>query len=520
MELKLFYRTFAVLALAAAWLCLYPWVYPKVPWLREQMRNYAPLAWFWQSEEAGETESVSASSASSYAPLDTGVFPPSGSDSLSFSGDSATVLPPEAFRETNQNYQGIEALSAFFKALAEKKEQIRIAYYGDSSIEGDLITQTLRDSLQNRFGGAGVGFVSLLPSVKHFRRSVRQDASNNWYQFRTGRKNYKALPVGIAGTYFTAMNSWEFQDSNEPDSAGSASASTVAPVMETKYWIQFGASPLFEGAQYFPKTRLFYAAPPSATSKPGAVLGRVHAITEEERHDLPLSVGTGLLNCLALPAEKVSRLRLEFVIPNNLPVYGVSMETDHGVILDNFSLRGNSGAGLLNIRPDMLRQFQDQVDYDLVALQFGLNVLNPKLRDYRWYEDQLIAVIQHFQKTLPGVPVLIVGVPDKSTRINGVMRTDPSIPRIHAAQRRAAFRCGAAFFSLYEAMGGEGAMIEWVEQKRLANRDYTHFNFQGADVASNYLLRFFTAGVDQYRKQAQTETRDEYLLMNPTDPLR
>ncbi|MBK6948213.1 MAG: hypothetical protein IPH16_09275 [Haliscomenobacter sp.] len=519
MELKLFYRTFAVLAFAAAWLCLYPWVYQKVPWLRGLTRSYSPLAWFWQMEEDGDPESASAASASSNSPLDAGPFPPSSADSLFVSGDSIAVLPPGAFSEANQNYQGIEALSVFFKALAEK-EQIRIAYYGDSSIEGDLITQTLRDSLQNRFGGAGVGFVSLLPSVKHFRRSVRQDASNNWYQFRTGRKNYKSLPVGIAGQYFTAMSSWEFQASSEPDSAVSGSASAVAPVMESKYWVQFGASPLFDGAQYFPKTRLFYAAPPSAGQEPSAVLGRVHAISEEERHDLPLSAGTGLLSCLALPAEKVSRLRLEFAIPNNLAVYGVSMETEHGVILDNFSLRGNSGAGLLNIRPEMLRQFQEHLDYDLVALQFGLNVLNPKLRDYRWYEDQLIAVIQHFQKALPGVPVLVVGVPDKSTRINGVMRTDPSIPHIHAAQLRAAFRCGAAFFSLYEAMGGEGAMIEWVEQKRLANLDYTHFNFQGADVASNYLLRFFKTGVDQYRKQAQTEARGESLPTNTSDPLR
>ncbi|MBK8654137.1 MAG: hypothetical protein IPN20_09605 [Haliscomenobacter sp.] len=516
MERKLFYRTFAVLAFAAGWLCLYPWVYPKVPWLREHTRNYIPLAWFWQPAEEGDPESASAAS---YSQMDAELLPHSA-DSLAVSSDLAAVLPADAFSEANQTYQGIETLSAFFKALAEKKEQVRIAYYGDSSIEGDLITQTLRDSLQNRFGGAGVGFVSLLPSVKHFRRSVRQDASNNWYQFRTGRKNHKALPVGIDGKYFTAMNSWEFQASVEPDSAVSSPASDAMQVMESKYWVQFGASPLFDGAQYFPKTRLFYAAPPSASQEPGAVLGRVHAITQEERHDLPLSAGTGLLNCLALPAEKVSRLRLEFAIPNNLPIYGVSMETEDGVILDNFSLRGNSGAGLLNIHPEMLRQFQEYLDYDLVALQFGLNVLNPKLRDYRWYEDQLIAVIQHFQKTLPGVSVLVVGVPDKSTRINGVMRTDPSIPRIHAAQRRAAFRCGAAFFSLYEAMGGEGAMIEWVERKRLANRDYTHFNFQGADVASNYLLKFFTTGVDQYRKQAQTEARDESSLTNPSDPLR
>ncbi len=520
MELKLFYRTFAVLALAAVWLCLYPWVYPRVPWLEKRLRNYSPYAWFWQPAQDRESSPVSAASASTLSPSGAQPMAPTNTAGRRHGADTVFVLPPEAFSEANQKYQGAETLSAFFKALAEKKEQVRIAYYGDSSIEGDLITQTLRDSLQNRYGGAGVGFVSLLPSVKNFRRSIRQDASNNWYQFRTGRKNHKALPIGIAGKYFTAMNTWEFQASSRQDSTVSHLPSADPQVMESKYWVQFGASPLFDGTQYFPKTRLFYAVPASAESNPGAVWGRVHSITDEERHDLALTAGTSLLNCLALPAEKVSRLRLEFAIPNNLPVYGVSLETESGVILDNFSLRGNSGAGLLNIRQDMLRQFQEHLDYDLVVLQFGLNVLNPTLRDYRWYEDQLIAVIQHFQKAWPGIPVLLVSVPDKSTRINGTLRTDPSIPRIHAAQRRAAFRCGAAFFSLYEAMGGEGAMIEWVERKRLANRDYTHFNFQGADVAGNFLLKFFKTGVDHYRKQAQAEIRDEPLLANPSDPLR
>jgi hypothetical protein len=39
-----------------------------------------------------------------------------------------------------------------------KKGKIRIAYFGDSMIEGDLLTQTLRKLLQKEFGGYGVGF--------------------------------------------------------------------------------------------------------------------------------------------------------------------------------------------------------------------------------------------------------------------------------------------------------------------------------------------------------------------------
>jgi hypothetical protein len=45
------------------------------------------------------------------------------------------------------------ALDKFFEALEETEQtgkKVRIAYFGDSVIEGDLITQDLRKSLQKR----------------------------------------------------------------------------------------------------------------------------------------------------------------------------------------------------------------------------------------------------------------------------------------------------------------------------------------------------------------------------------
>ena len=56
-------------------------------------------------------------------------------------------------------YKGdsINALSIFSEKLHQlkttKKGKIRIAYFGDSMIEGDLLTQTLRKLLQQEFGG-------------------------------------------------------------------------------------------------------------------------------------------------------------------------------------------------------------------------------------------------------------------------------------------------------------------------------------------------------------------------------
>ena len=55
---------------------------------------------------------------------------------------------------------------------------------------------------------------------------------------------------------------------------------------------------------------------------------------------------------------------------------------------------------------------------------------------------------------------------------------------------------GFDFFNLYNAMGGEGTMIKWVnENPSFANKDYTHANFRGAkklaDIIFNALIKEF-----------------------------
>ena len=75
-------------------------------------------------------------------------------------------------------YKGdsVNALAKFAEKLHQlkstKKGKIRIAYFGDSMIEGDLLTQTLRKLLQKEFGGYGVGFLPIHSKVAGFRQTA------------------------------------------------------------------------------------------------------------------------------------------------------------------------------------------------------------------------------------------------------------------------------------------------------------------------------------------------------------
>ncbi|MDR0995154.1 MAG: hypothetical protein LBL81_02555, partial [Tannerella sp.] len=53
-----------------------------------------------------------------------------------------------------------KALERFFLALrASRRRPVRIAFLGDSFIEGDILVADFRQALQQQFGGRGVGFV-------------------------------------------------------------------------------------------------------------------------------------------------------------------------------------------------------------------------------------------------------------------------------------------------------------------------------------------------------------------------
>ncbi len=463
-------RNFGILTMTLLMLAVYPWVHRTFPVLGKVFRTYDPLAILRVRSAAPAPQVFSTAenqldSLSSPAPI---VQYPD------------FVLAPEVFTDAHIRYSGDDHLQVFQDLLKRGDEQVRIAYFGDSSIEGDLVAQTLRESLQQQFGGEGVGFLPLLPAVLNFRRTVNQTASENW-QWHKPRAGTRAPgPVGIAGDYFTAINK---ANSRVETLRGDSMLHPIA--VGSGHWANFQAGKMYPGTQRFPSVRFFYGRPQGMEQEDTQVLGRIHL----HGRDIDLRAPSAI-NALQLPVKNATRLRLDFSLPDNLPVYGISMESREGIIVDNFPMRGNSGIGLLHIPEVQLSAFQELLDYDLVLLQFGLNVLNPNLRDYRWYEEQMIKTIVHLKKTMPGAGIVVIGLSDKSIRVEGGMRSDPSVHRITVAQRRAAFRCGVSFFSLYEAMGGEGSMVEWVEQRRLANRDYTHFNFEGAERIGGFLLNF------------------------------
>ena len=54
--------------------------------------------------------------------------------------------------------------------------------------------------------------------------------------------------------------------------------------------------------------------------------------------------------------------------------YGAVFEAD-GVVVDNYSVRSNNGQAMFWTNPSVNAQMNDLLGYDLVILQYGLNIM-------------------------------------------------------------------------------------------------------------------------------------------------
>jgi hypothetical protein len=372
-------------------------------------------------------------------------------------------------------HDSTSALAHFFQSLNENKKhkhKTRIAYFGDSMIEGDLITQDLRECLQNTFGGDGVGYVPITSIVSSFRTSVIH-SFEGWTTHNLLENMPSNHVLGISGYSFVP--------------AISASIDTTNTTFDS--WVKY-AGVNKKHLNKFYEAKLLY----------GKSSGENYAEVNGIRYKL---VGANPVNQVLLNTGNGCQfIHAKFQCKTPVDIFGFSIESDSGVFVDNFSFRGNSGLPIQKVSQNVYSATNDCLGYDLIILEYGLNVVNPIVTDFSWYEHGMNMVIKHIQSSFPNASILLISVGDKSYRKDGVYQTDPSVPILVKTQKRMAQDNKLAFWSLYDAMGGNGSMVKWVEgDTALANKDYTHFNFKGAHKVGKILFSKIMSEYNDFNKK-------------------
>ena len=393
--------------------------------------------------------------------------------------------------ETFEDYTGNQYLVTFFEKLfqleTKKEGNVRIAYFGDSMTDGDLIVKDFRTYLQEKFGGQGVGFVNITSESASSRSSVTHEFSGNWKTQSYLKVKRPSRAFGVNGHVFFAN-----------DTANVA-------------WVKYKATKT-KFASELPRPTLFYG---SSSNKEG----KVFFVTGDTI--VKKLTPNNTLNTLTLSEGSLKNLKVNFKKADSIPIYGFNFDDGKGVHVDNFSNRGNSGLPLGSFDINTMRAFHAKLDYDLIVLQYGANVLNYGTLDYTWYEKRMAKVVNHLKECFPGVAILIVSTADKSTKYDLEMKTDSAVVPLNRAQKKYAIKSEASFVNMYTLMGGDGSMVKWVEEvPSKANKDYTHFNHRGAKEAANLIFTQLNQGYETYKalrkkkKPAAPIKKDSAIIKN------
>ncbi len=398
----------------------------------------------------------------------TGDMPAPKQASVKLITDSATVDAPPRIAGGVVLLEDFSAdttgLSHFLSALRcdTLGRPVRIGFLGDSFIEGDIFTQDVRAQLQTRYGGRGVGYMPLFSEIPGFRRSVVQTTSG-----------------------------WDVYSILKP-----REMDWSVMTLHQQYFIPLsGANASYQGSNRVARTdswncsRLVFLAPQdcSVDLKIGGGSWQTFAVT-----------GSPELQSLIVKGETSSFLVRANHIPDFAAV-GVWLDNEQGIAVDNVSSRGYSGLSLASISPNRAAQMEQIVPYDLLVLQYGLNIITPEIHHYEAYARKMVGVIQHLQECYPNTDIILMGVGDRCQKTNGVITTMPAITGLVKAQRMAARTAGVVFWDTFQAMGGQNGIISYVENEE-ANKDYTHINHKGGKRLATEFVKSLQYAIDSWEK--------------------
>ncbi|HEY6460888.1 MAG TPA: GDSL-type esterase/lipase family protein [Polyangiaceae bacterium] len=369
------------------------------------------------------------------------------------------------------------ALDAFFARLAktDRKEPgavTRILHYGDSTIASDYISGTVRRRLQERFGDAGHGFILIAnPWEWYFHNDVLHASDGEWKASKLAGPITPDSMYGLGGVSFTSYGggvAW-FGTATRGDFGRKVSRFDV-------YYLE---QPGGGDVQLEVK-----GSPPDRFSTRGdAKVSRIHSVHVPD--------GEAKLTVKAMGGGPAR-------------LFGVALERDRpGVVYD--ALGSHAAMAVYWQRQDRAH-WKDQLalrDPALIVFQYGTNESDLWKLDRDEYEHALAGLVDELREAAGGASILVVSPLDRAEDKGGLLSTKKVILDLVAIQRRVALSHGAAFWSTFDAMGGEGSMARWVKAKpQLGGGDLTHPTPLGAEVLGDMLSQAIVTSYEAWKRAA------------------
>jgi hypothetical protein len=402
-------------------------------------------------EEFAPADSISATGSAAPAGIDSVALSAARRDSIHKIMNAAKGLSDPQGTRIEDYSAGHAGLKRFFAALNQSRNRpVRIAFMGDSFIEGDIMVADFRSAMQQRFGGHGVGFVPIMSVSAPYRPTISQQPE--------GWKMYSIVNDKKPGYTLSGMLFEPLSDQAKLSFRTTGRYAALKKVNSLKFLYDRNEGAVMQLVYDNLMDTVIQALPPS------------FAIAQYELDDTITEGSFTFTNALGLRA------------------LGIALEDKTGVVVDNYSLRGNAGLIFEQLDPAACESFRTVRPYDLIILQYGLNAMDESMLDYGWYGARMARVIRHLQGCFPDTDLLLLSTPDRANQYNGAFSTMPAVLALLHTQRQTARSTQIPFWNMFGAMGGENSMLKFVD-KGWAGKDYTHLTFRGGREIAGSLMK-------------------------------
>ena len=343
---------------------------------------------------------------------------------------------------------------AFIKLNAVRQNQLSnklknadtlftIIHIGDSHVQGDFFSGSIRKHLQGEFGDAGQGMLFPYALAKSYGpRGTAIKTTGKWNGLKTLSQNL-VEPLGLMG--YGAFT----RDSN----------ATIVVTLNEK----------FEGPA-FRDIRIWHTTDSASYS---TQLNKSFELRSIKSY--PSGWGVSLFsNPDSVRTFSISAVSTSSV-QNHYGFFGYEFlpKRNRGVNYHHCGVVGAQFPHFINQAPLAIEQIS-HLHPDMIIFSFGTNEAYNYQLDTLEYRLAVESYIRKIQSALPNVAIILTTAPDSRSQ----NRIPPHQVNVNRQLGIIAKNCGISLFDLNEAMGGWGSLHAW-QKHQLALSDKLHFSKSG-----------------------------------------
>ncbi len=369
------------------------------------------------------------------------------------------------------------SLRLFYEKLyalqISKKGRINIAHIGDSHIQADHFSGTIRQKLQLKFGNAGRGLIFPYRVAKSNEPFTYKTTSNSNWEAKRNVFYQTPLPIGVSGFTIETADSCSEINLTVKDQPGLGYSFTDFTLFQEKDINNYDITVCDE---LNCEKGTFKSTDKSITS-----------FVSEIKFDKPMrqiilrNQVTDTLN------QKTTR------------IYGMLLENDSSGIL--YNMIGVNGAEYKHYK--MSKYFTEQLSYlnsDLVIVSLGTNEAFFPNFDKALFYTNIDTLITSIKTANPKASVLLTTPADSYRRVRKGRVKNPDMKLARLTIINYCLQHNMPYWDLYEIMGGYGSMAKWFTAK-LAAKDRVHFNAKGYQIQGDLFYNALMNGYENYIKK-------------------